>query len=158
MMDLAIIMTKDMSAKKSKTIIPLALMASESIAHSAFGLMGYCLIAHSDSRNNIVKYSRVKSTEYLLRSVFLFWMVGPLPCRSFHKRDQERSGILQSLQEIFRTFLSSINIEHCPKYIKKLALITVHVLVRSYKPSMHMRDAKFESFTKVPFAGIFRQF
>ena len=25
----------------TKTIIPLALMASESIAHSAFGLMGY---------------------------------------------------------------------------------------------------------------------
>ena len=27
-------------------------------------------------------------------------------------------------QEIFRTFLSSINIEHSPKYMKKLALIT----------------------------------
>ena len=31
----------------TKTIIPLALMASESIAHSAFGLMGYLLRAHS---------------------------------------------------------------------------------------------------------------
>ena len=81
--------------------------------------------------------SLAKSTEYLLRSVFLFWMVGPLSCRSFHKRDQERPGILQSIQEIFRTFLSSINIEHCPKYIKKLALITVHITLRP-----------FESFTK----------
>ena len=53
--------------------------------------------------------SRTKSTEDLLRSVLLFWMVEPLSCRSFHKRDQE----------IFRTFLSSISIEHCPKYIKK---------------------------------------
>ena len=33
-------------------IIPLALIASESIAHSAFRLMGYWLIAHSGSRNN----------------------------------------------------------------------------------------------------------
>ena len=33
----------------TKTIIPLALMASESIAHSAFGLMGYWLRAHSGS-------------------------------------------------------------------------------------------------------------
>ena len=30
-------------------------------------------------------------------------------------------------------------------------------LVRSYKPTSHMRDAKFESFTKVPFEGTFRQ-
>ena len=52
---------------------------------------------------------RATSTEDLLRSVLLFWMVEPLSCRSFHKRDQE----------IFRIFLSSINIEHCPKYIKK---------------------------------------
>ena len=66
---------------------------------------------------------------------------------------QKRSrGILQTLQEIFRRFLSSINIEHYPKYIKKVALITVHVVVRSYKLSSHMRDAKFELFTKVPFA------
>ena len=36
----------------TKTIIPLALIASESIAHSAFGLMGYWLVAHSGSRNN----------------------------------------------------------------------------------------------------------
>ena len=36
----------------TKTIIPLALMGSESIAHSAFGLMGYWLIAHLGSRNN----------------------------------------------------------------------------------------------------------
>ena len=50
--------------------------------------------------------SRAKSTGDLLA---LFWMVEPLSCRSFHKRDQE----------ICRTFLSSINIEHCPKYIKK---------------------------------------
>ena len=47
----------------------------------------------------------------------------------FHKRDQE----------IFRTFLSSINVEHCPKYIKKKpSLITVDVFVRSYKPSSHL--------------------
>ena len=38
-------------------IIPLALIASESIVHSAFGLMGYWLIAHMGSRNNIVNYS-----------------------------------------------------------------------------------------------------
>ena len=31
-------------------------MASELIAHSAFGLMGYWLRAHLGSRNNIVKY------------------------------------------------------------------------------------------------------
>ena len=36
----------------TKTIIPLALMTSESIAHSTFGLMGYWLKAHSGSRNN----------------------------------------------------------------------------------------------------------
>jgi len=36
----------------TKTIIPLAPMASESIAHSAFGLMDYWLGAHSASRNN----------------------------------------------------------------------------------------------------------
>ena len=36
----------------TKTIIPLALMASESITHSAFALMGYWLRAHSGSRNN----------------------------------------------------------------------------------------------------------
>ena len=36
----------------AKTIISLALIASESIAHSAFSLMGYWLIAHSGSRNN----------------------------------------------------------------------------------------------------------
>ena len=36
----------------TKTIIPLALIAYELIAHSAFGLMGYWLIAHSDLRNN----------------------------------------------------------------------------------------------------------
>ena len=57
----------------------------------------------------IYGHSRAKSTEDLLRSVLLFGMVEPLLCRSFYKRDQE----------IFRTFLSSINIEHCPKYIKK---------------------------------------
>ena len=42
-------------------------MASESIARSAFGLMGYLLRAHSGSRNN-VKYSLVKS-----RQVDKFW-------------------------------------------------------------------------------------
>ena len=78
LMDLAIIVTKDMSARKCKCV-------------------------------EKYKVIRAKSTEDLLRSVLLFWMVGPLSCRSFHKRDQE----------IFRTFLSSINIEHCPKYIKK---------------------------------------
>ena len=57
----------------------------------------------------IYGHSRAKSREDLLRSALLFWMVEPLLCRSFYKRDQE----------IFRTFLSSINIEHCPKYIKK---------------------------------------
>ena len=37
----------------TKTIIPLALMASdESIAHSALSLMGYWRRAHSSSRNN----------------------------------------------------------------------------------------------------------
>ena len=36
----------------TKTIIPLALMGSESIAHSAFDPMGYWLIAHLGSRNN----------------------------------------------------------------------------------------------------------
>ena len=46
----------------TKTIIPLALIASESIAHSVFGLMGYIgliahmdlygLVAHLGSRNN----------------------------------------------------------------------------------------------------------
>ena len=36
----------------TKTIIPLALMASESISHSVFGFMGYWLRAHSGSRNN----------------------------------------------------------------------------------------------------------
>ena len=35
-----------------KTIISLAPMASDSIAHSAFGLMGYWLRAHSGSMNN----------------------------------------------------------------------------------------------------------
>ena len=40
----------------TKTIIPLALMASESIAHEAEGRMDYWLRAHSGSRNNIVKY------------------------------------------------------------------------------------------------------
>ena len=77
----------------------------------------------------IYSNSRAKSTEDLLRSVLLFWTIEPLSCRSFRKRDQE----------IFRTFLSSINIEHCPKYIlKKLALITVDVFVRSYKPNSHL--------------------
>ena len=38
----------------TKTIVPLALMASESIAHSAFGFMDYWLRAHSGS---IVKYT-----------------------------------------------------------------------------------------------------
>ena len=38
-----------MSVNFTKTIIPLALMASESIAHSAFD---YCLRVHSGSRNN----------------------------------------------------------------------------------------------------------
>ena len=33
----------------AKTIIPLALLASESVANEAFGLMGYWLIAHSGS-------------------------------------------------------------------------------------------------------------
>ena len=36
----------------TKTIIPVALMASESIAHSAFSLMSYWLRAHSGLRNN----------------------------------------------------------------------------------------------------------
>ena len=36
----------------TKLIIPLALIASESIAHLAFGLVGYWLIAHLGSRNN----------------------------------------------------------------------------------------------------------
>ena len=36
----------------TKTIIPLAFIASESIAQSAFGLKGYWLIANSGSRNN----------------------------------------------------------------------------------------------------------
>ena len=36
----------------TKTIIPRALMASESLAHLAFGLMDYWLRAHSGSRNN----------------------------------------------------------------------------------------------------------
>ena len=40
----------------TKTIIPLALMAYESIAHSAFGLMGYCLRAHFGLDEVIVKY------------------------------------------------------------------------------------------------------
>ena len=35
-------------------IIPLALIASESIAHEAEGWMGYWLRAHSGSKNNIV--------------------------------------------------------------------------------------------------------
>ena len=35
-----------------KLLIPLTLMASESIAHEAEGLMGYWLRAHSSSRNN----------------------------------------------------------------------------------------------------------
>ena len=35
----------------TKTIIPLALMAFESKAHSVFGLMGYWLRAQSGSRN-----------------------------------------------------------------------------------------------------------
>ena len=34
------------------TIIPLALMSSESIAHEAEGRMGYWLIGHEDERNN----------------------------------------------------------------------------------------------------------
>ena len=75
--------------------------------------------------------SRAESTEDLLRSVLLFWMVEPLSCRSFHKRDQE----------IFWTFLSSINIEHCPRYIIKnwhWSLFSVDVFVRSYKPSSYL--------------------
>ena len=35
----------------TETIIPLVLMASEAKAHSAIGLMGYWLRAHSGSRN-----------------------------------------------------------------------------------------------------------
>ena len=92
--------------------------------------------------------SRAKSTEDLLRSVLLFWMVEPLSCRSFHKRDQE----------IFRTFLSSINIEHCPKYIKKnwhWSLLTSSFGATNRTAICH--DAKFESFTKVPSARTFRQ-
>ena len=34
------------------TIIPRAQMSSESIAHSAFGLMGYCFRGHEGERNN----------------------------------------------------------------------------------------------------------
>ena len=73
--------------------------------------------------------SRAKSTEDLLRSVLLLWMVEPLPYRSCHKRDQE----------IFRAFLSSINILNTAlNILKKLALITVDVFVRSYKPNSHL--------------------
>ena len=36
----------------TKTIIPLALMASVSIAHSTFGLLGYWLRGHKGKRNN----------------------------------------------------------------------------------------------------------
>ena len=36
----------------TKTIIPLPLIASESIAYEAEGRMGYWLRAHSRSRNN----------------------------------------------------------------------------------------------------------
>jgi len=42
MLSLDIFLTNQMDFNKS--IIPLALMASESIAHSAFGLMGYLTI------------------------------------------------------------------------------------------------------------------
>ena len=38
----------------TKTIIPLALIASESIAHTAFGLIGYWLIAHSIRARGII--------------------------------------------------------------------------------------------------------
>ena len=64
-------------------------------------------------------------TQYLLRSVLLFWMVEPLSCRSFYKRDQE----------IFRTFLSSLNIGHWSKYMKKLAL-TVLVFRAPNRPGV----------------------
>ena len=47
---------KMFSLKITETIIPLALIASESIAHYAFGLMGYWLIAHSGSRNNCLVF------------------------------------------------------------------------------------------------------
>ena len=46
------------------TIIPLALMASESIAYSAFGLMGYWLRAHSGSGNNFFSKIQLVGQKY----------------------------------------------------------------------------------------------
>ena len=40
------------------TIIPLALMGYESIAHEAEGQMGYWLMAHEGERNN--RFSKIK--------------------------------------------------------------------------------------------------
>ena len=45
----------------SKTIISLALMASESIAHEAEVRMGYWLRAHSGSRNNLTPFPETVS-------------------------------------------------------------------------------------------------
>ena len=58
----------------AQIILPLALMASESIAHSAFGLMGYWLRAHSGS-GIIVKYM-LNQNQYI-SSITIFsnyWM------------------------------------------------------------------------------------
>ena len=54
-------------------IIPLALIASESIAYSAFGLMGYWLRAHSGSKNNCsTVYSQTSTNGHLLLQWPLF--------------------------------------------------------------------------------------
>ena len=62
MLRLDIFLTNLLDFTKTIIIIPLALIASESIAHSVFGLMGYIgliahmdlygLVAHLGSRNN----------------------------------------------------------------------------------------------------------
>ena len=52
-------------------MIPLTLMACESIAHSAFGLMGYWLRANLGSRNNCWLFSSKQCIiKQLLDSVF----------------------------------------------------------------------------------------
>ena len=64
--------------------IPLTLMASESIAHLAFGLEGYQLRAHSGSRNNIIakythnylyNYVSIYCTLLCRYTLIIYWLI-----------------------------------------------------------------------------------
>ena len=52
---------------KYLTIIPRARMGSESIAHWAFGLMGYWLRGHEGERNNCFSKIQLGGQKYLER-------------------------------------------------------------------------------------------